>query len=133
MYLKFHLNSFHIFYDTRYLVDIYYSDIRYFVSHCRYLLQLHKNFDPILWRCCHGSSRLLCDQPIRCCSNLCRGFYWWCPFRRWKVLGLARLLAPIYQITKISFTYEYTGQNFRLQLLRLVNRLYPVIHKTQKS
>ena len=35
--------------------------------------------------------------------------------------------------TKVLFTYEYTWQNFRLRLLRLVDRLYSVIHKTQKS
>ena len=34
---------------------------------------------------------------------------------------------------KVLFTYEYTWQNFRLRFLRLVNRLYSVIHKTQKS
>ena len=38
-----------------------------------------------------------------------------------------------YFFTKVLFTDRYTWQNFRLQFLRLVNRLYTIIHKTQKS
>ena len=34
---------------------------------------------------------------------------------------------------KVLFTDGYTWQNFGLQFLGLVNRLYTVIHKTQKS
>ena len=35
--------------------------------------------------------------------------------------------------TKVLFTDRYTWQNFGLRFLDLVNRLYTVIHKTQKS
>ena len=35
--------------------------------------------------------------------------------------------------TKVLFTNDYTWQNFGLRFLGLVNRLYTVIHKTQKS
>ena len=34
--------------------------------------------------------------------------------------------------TKVLFTYEYTWQNFRLGLLRLVNNCVESIYKTQK-
>ena len=36
-------------------------------------------------------------------------------------------------ITKVLFTDRYIWQNFALQFLGPVNRLYSVIHKTQKS
>ena len=37
------------------------------------------------------------------------------------------------QVLKVLFTDGYTLQNFGLQFLSLVNRLYTVYHKTQKS
>ena len=45
--------------------------------------------------------------------------------------GFVKLSAEL--INKVLFTDGYTWQNFRVRLLRLVNRLYAVIHKTQKS
>ena len=36
-------------------------------------------------------------------------------------------------IHKVLFTHRYTRQNFCLHLLHLVNRLYAVIDKMQKS
>ena len=40
---------------------------------------------------------------------------------------------PRMQLSKVLFTDSYTWHNFGLQLLGLVNRLYTVFHKTQKS
>ena len=36
-------------------------------------------------------------------------------------------------LNKVLFAYRYTWQNIRLRHLSIVNRLYEVIHKTQKS
>ena len=36
-------------------------------------------------------------------------------------------------VAKVLLIDHYTWQTFRLRLLHLVNRLYAVIHKTQKS
>ena len=41
--------------------------------------------------------------------------------------------APSESLTKVLFIYEYTWQNFRLQLLHLVNKCVESIYKTQKS
>ena len=39
----------------------------------------------------------------------------------------------VMHISKVLFTHRCTWWNFRLRLLRFVNRLYPVILKTQRS
>ena len=51
----------------------------------------------------------------------------------WSRLVLLVSCRTVEMLTKVLFTDRYKWQNFRLRLLRLVNRLYAVIYKTQKS
>ena len=51
---------------------------------------------------------------------------WWFKGGVWAESGLQSLF-------EMLFTHRYTWQNFRLSLLHLVNRLYAVIHRTQKT
>ena len=68
------------------------------------------------------------------CQNPELGFYYFSQSICTEYFSFENMFATLKLLyTKVLFTDCYTWQNFRLQFLHLVNRLYPVIHKTQKS